>query len=63
MTAVIAVAFSSLDEQAGIGNILLLFVLAVASGAIEATVVGLAQDSEFEDGARARDCAARSVVV
>lgn len=42
-TAVIAVAFSGLEEQAGVGSVLLLFLLAVASGAIEATVVGLAQ--------------------
>ncbi len=42
-TAVIAVAFSGLEEQAGVGGVLLLFLLAVASGAIEATVVGLAQ--------------------
>ncbi len=42
-TAVIAVAFSGLEEKAGVGSVLLLFLLAVASGAIEATVVGLAQ--------------------
>ncbi len=42
-TAVIALAFSGLDEQAGVGSVLLLFLLAVASGAIEATVVGLGQ--------------------
>ena len=42
-SAVIALAFSGLDEQAGVGSVLLLFLLAVASGAIEATVVGLAQ--------------------
>ena len=41
--AVIALAFSSPDEQAGMGSVLLLSVLAVVSGAIEATVVGLAQ--------------------
>jgi hypothetical protein len=41
--AVVALAFSGLDEQAGVGRVLLLFLLAVASGAIEATVVGLAQ--------------------
>ncbi len=42
-TAVIAVAFSGLEEKAGVGSVLLLFLLAVASGAIEATVVGMAQ--------------------
>jgi len=42
-TAAIAVAFSSLEEQAGVGSVFLLFLLAVASGAIEATVVGMAQ--------------------
>jgi hypothetical protein len=41
--AVIALAFSGLDDQAGAGSVLPIFVLAVASGAIEATLVGLAQ--------------------
>lgn len=42
-TAVIAVAFSGIEEQAGVRSVLLLFLLAVASGAIEATVVGVSQ--------------------
>jgi hypothetical protein len=41
--AVIAVAFSSLEGSGSIGTVLLLFLLSVASGVIEATLVGLAQ--------------------
>ncbi len=41
--AVGALAFTALDERAGIGIVLLLFAIAVLSGAIEATLVGLAQ--------------------
>ena len=41
--AVIALAFSSLEGMSGAGGVLLAFLLAVASGAIEATLVGLSQ--------------------
>lgn len=41
--AVIALVFSGLDSQPGVVGVLLSFLLAVASGAVEATVVGLAQ--------------------
>lgn len=41
--AVIALVFSRLADQQGSGIILVLFLVAVASGAIEATLVGLAQ--------------------
>jgi len=41
--AVGVLALSSLGSQPGIGSVLLTFAVAVASGAIEATVVGLAQ--------------------
>lgn len=41
--AVIAVAFSSLEGSGSVGTVLLLFLLSVASGALEATLVGLAQ--------------------
>jgi hypothetical protein len=40
---VIALAFSSLEGQGSVGTVLLLFLLSVVSGAIEATLVGLAQ--------------------
>ena len=41
--AVGALAFTSLGDLPGVGMVLLMFVIAVASGAIEATVVGLLQ--------------------
>ncbi len=41
--AVVALVFSSLDSQPGVAGLLLPFLLAVASGAVEATVVGLGQ--------------------
>lgn len=41
--AVIALLFTRLGEQQGIAIVLLSFLVAVASGAIEATIVGLAQ--------------------
>ncbi len=41
--SLIALAFSQLADQQSIGIVLVLFLFAVASGAIEATVVGLAQ--------------------
>ncbi len=41
--AVIALAFSGLEGQPGAGSVVLSFLLAVASGALEATLVGLAQ--------------------
>jgi hypothetical protein len=40
---VIALAFSALEGRPGVGSVLLVFLLTVASGAIEATLVGLAQ--------------------
>jgi hypothetical protein len=39
----IALVLSGLDDQEGIGGVLISFLVAVASGAIEATLVGLAQ--------------------
>jgi hypothetical protein len=41
--AAIGLAFSGLEDQPGIGGVLASFAVAVASGAIEATLVGLAQ--------------------
>jgi hypothetical protein len=41
--AVIAFAFSRMGDQPGAGMVFLSFLVAVASGAIEATIVGLAQ--------------------
>ena len=41
--AVITLAFSGLEGQAGVAGVLLAFLLAVGSGALEATLVGLAQ--------------------
>mgnify|MGYP005843658689 CR=1 FL=1 len=41
--AAIALAFSGLEGHSGVGSVLLSFLLAVASGAFEATLVGLAQ--------------------